>query len=147
MFELHLFPHFLSFAEEIEYDIEDTISLAGENDFIYCAPPYIGRHVDYYDSWNEQSEIALHNALVQSKAKFMLSTWDHNDFRQNEYILSVWHDCEKITKEHFYHVGAKEANRNSVIEALLTNYTITGRQNKLLSENSQISLLDMISVF
>jgi len=27
-----------------------------------------------------------------------------------------------VTKEHFYHVGAKEANRNAVFEALITNF-------------------------
>lgn len=124
---------------------QDTISMAGKSDFIYCDPPYIGRHVDYYDSWDAQSEVALHKILVESNAKFMLSTWDHNDYRQNEYILSVWHDCEKITQEHFYHVGAKEKNRNPVIEALLTNYTVTGQQNKLLSKNAQITLFDMIA--
>lgn len=121
---------------------EETIAMAGKNDFIYCDPPYIGRHVDYYDSWDEKSELALHQALIKSEAKFMLSTWDHNDYRENEYIKSVWNDCKKITREHFYHVGAKETNRNPVIEALLTNYTITGRQNKLLSDNKQISLFD-----
>ena len=119
---------------------ESTIAMAGVNDFIYCDPPYIGRHVDYYDSWDEQSEFALHNALVRSEARFMLSTWDHNDYRKNEYILSVWNDCEKITRDHFYHVGAKETNRNPVIEALLTNYTVTGQQNCLLAENEQLSI-------
>ena len=122
---------------------EDTIAMAGENDFIYCDPPYIGRHVDYYDSWDAQSEIALHDALMQSKAKFMLSTWDHSDYRNNEYLLSVWGDCKKITREHFYHVGAKEANRNPVVEALLTSYTATGNQNALLVENEQLSLFDV----
>lgn len=103
---------------------EKTIAMAGPRDFIYCDPPYIGRHVDYYDSWDEQSEIALSKALSQSGAKFMLSTWDHNDYRQNEYIDTVWVSCHKVTREHFYHVGAKEENRNPVIEALLTNYVI-----------------------
>lgn len=125
---------------------ETTIAMAGANDFIYCDPPYIGRHVDYYDSWDEQSELALHNSLVGSGAKFMLSTWDHNDYRENDYILSVWGDCEKITREHFYHVGAKEVNRNPVVEALLTNYTVTGQQNMLLTENEQISLFNPVAV-
>ena len=124
---------------------EDTILMAEVNDFIYCDPPYIGRHVDYYDSWDEESEIALHRKLIESKANFMLSTWDHNDFRQNEYINTVWCDCEKITREHFYHVGAKETNRNPVIEALLTNYKINGQQNELLEENSQITLFDIVT--
>ena len=29
----------------------DTIGGATHLDFIYCDPPYIGRHVDYYDNW------------------------------------------------------------------------------------------------
>lgn len=103
---------------------EKTILMANTNDFIYCDPPYIGRHVDYYDSWDENSEIALHNALVKSGANFMLSTWDHNAYRRNEYIDTVWGFCHKTTREHFYHVGAKEENRKPMIEALLTNYIV-----------------------
>lgn len=122
---------------------EQTISLAQQNDFIYCDPPYIGRHVDYYDSWDEQSELLLHKALFESKAKFMLSTWDHNDYRANEYVSSVWGDCFKITREHFYHVGAKESNRNPMIEALLTNYQTDGAGNALLDKNRQLSLFDI----
>ncbi len=101
---------------------EETIKLAKADDFIYCDPPYIGRHVDYYDSWDEESEIKLHKILTESKANFMLSTWSHNDFRKNEYIETIWKDCRKTTQKHFYHVGAKEKNRNAIVEALLTNY-------------------------
>lgn len=121
-----------------------TIAMAGLNDFIYCDPPYIGRHVDYYDSWDEQSELALHHALVESGARYMVSTWDHNNYRKNEYIESVWHDCEKITKEHFYHVGAKETNRNPVIEALLTNYTVSKPSKMSVTDNEQLSKFDMV---
>lgn len=28
---------------------------ATKNDFIYCDPPYIGRHVDYFDSWDQKT--------------------------------------------------------------------------------------------
>ena len=52
----------------------------------------------------------------------MLSTWDENKYRKNDYIDTVWKGCYKLNKEHFYHVGAKEANRNSMMEALLMNY-------------------------
>ena len=124
---------------------EETISAASKDDFIYCDPPYIGRHVDYYDSWDEASEVLLHDALVKSNAKFMLSTWDHNDFRRNEYIDSVWGDCEKITREHFYHLGGKEENRNPVVEALLTNYPPSGTGNKLILDFAQPTLFDMSS--
>lgn len=101
---------------------EKTIASADKNSFIYCDPPYIGRNVDYYDSWNEESEFKLRDALLSSESLFMLSTWDYNAYRKNEYIDMVWSFCHKISKEHFYHLGAKEENRNSVFEALLTNY-------------------------
>jgi DNA adenine methylase len=101
-----------------------TISEACKNDFFYCDPPYIGRHVDYYDSWDEESETSLHNLLMASGTKFILSTWDHNKYRNNKYIDSLWKECSKITKNHFYHVGAKESNRNPMVEALLVNYPV-----------------------
>ena len=119
---------------------EQTIGMADEESFIYFDPPYIGRHVDYYDSWDEQSEISLRNALLHSDAIFMLSTWDHNEYRKNEYIETIWEFCHKVTKEHFYHVGAKEKNRNPMMEALLTNYRMTGNRNYLINENEQLSL-------
>ena len=113
---------------------EKTIAMADSEDFIYCDPPYIGRNVDYYDSWNEVSEVTLSRLLRKSGAKFMVSTWDHNAYRRNEYIDTVWFFCQKVTHQHFYHVGAKEANRNPVTEALLTNYAVTRDANALLSQ-------------
>lgn len=101
---------------------EETIRKAGDNSFIYCDPPYIGRHVDYYDSWNEEKEKQLCDVLHESGARYMLSTWDFNAYRKNEYIDLLWGDCYKTTKEHFYYLGAKEKNRNTMVEALLTNY-------------------------
>ncbi|MCL2387181.1 MAG: Dam family site-specific DNA-(adenine-N6)-methyltransferase [Defluviitaleaceae bacterium] len=104
---------------------ERTLELAAnENTFVYCDPPYIGRHVDYYDSWDEEQEVRLKECLLASGARFMLSTWDYNKYRSNPYIESIWGDCNKITHEHFYFVGARESNRNSMIEALLTNYDV-----------------------
>jgi len=123
---------------------EQTIREAVNHSFIYCDPPYIGRHVDYYDSWDEEHEIRLHDALVKSNARFMLSTWDKNNYRANEYIDIVWKDCFKVNQEHFYHVGAKEANRNSMLEALLMNYNPTEipvRKRKA-EGNLQLSFFD-----
>ena len=64
----------------------DIIPLATENDIIYCDPPYYGRHVDYYNGWKEQDEALLFHLLSTTKAKFILSTWHHNDWRQNDMI-------------------------------------------------------------
>lgn len=125
---------------------ENTIEMASDNDFIYCDPPYIGRHVDYYDSWDEDSEIRLHHALSGSKAHFMLSTWHHNDYRSNEYIDRIWKDCSVVTHEHFYHVGAQEKNRNPVVEALLMNYSPPFKKERFAQSDMQISFNDLISL-
>ena len=90
--------------------------------FIYCDPPYIGRHVDYYNSWNEADERTLCDMLKKSGRSFMLSTWIGNKFRVNSCIKDTWKFCRRETQEHFYHVGAKEINRNSMLEAILMNY-------------------------
>lgn len=123
---------------------EDTIANSSKSDFIYCDPPYIGRNVDYYDSWDEESEIKLHNSLIKADSLFMLSTWHHNNYRFNKYIDEIWSECQIITQEHYYHVGAKEKNRNAITEALLTNYPITGTQNALLYNNNQLSFYDVL---
>lgn len=73
----------------------------------------------------------------------MLSTWDCNAYRKNEYIDTIWNFCNKITKEHFYHIGAKEVNRNAVMEALLTNYTPYEDCNQLIKFEEQL-MLDLI---
>lgn len=101
---------------------ERTIDEAPSNAFIYCDPPYIDRHVDYYDSWDAASETALHDHLTRRGLPFMVSTWDHNEFRTNRYVDMLWGSCNKVTTQHFYHVGARETNRKPMVEALLMNY-------------------------
>ena len=102
-------------------DFQIILKEIQQNDLVYCDPPYIGRHVDYFDSWSEEEEIILRNGLINSGTKFILSTWLSNKYRTNEYIFSIWKDCNVATKEHFYHVGGKVINRNAVYEALLSN--------------------------
>lgn len=123
---------------------EDTIKNAPKNSFIYCDPPYIGRHVDYYDSWSEEEEIKLKQSLVKSDNKFMLSTWDYNQYRKNEYLEKIWDNCNKIDVEHFYHVGAKEKNRNPMMEALLTNYETNGDNNSIENYNEQLKIVNFV---
>ena len=101
---------------------DETIAMSENNTFIYCDPPYIGRHNDYYDAWDELSEHKLCMTLRKAECYFMLSTWDYNQYRQNKYINTLWNFCRKISREHFYYVGARESNRHSMTEALLVNY-------------------------
>jgi len=104
-------------------DFNKTISEASSDDIIYCDPPYIDRHVDYYGRWDDSHERELFDRLSDFSGKFILSTWHHNDYRENEYVKTLWSRHSVLTREHFYHVGGSEKNRNPVIEALITNFT------------------------
>lgn len=102
-------------------DFGQTLSELKNTDFVYSDPPYIGRHVDYFDSWSKEEEVNLKNGLLKSNCKFILSTWLSNKYRTNDYVFTIWNDCYVATKEHFYHVGGQESNRNAVYEAILSN--------------------------
>lgn len=112
-------------------DFSKTIAEATSSDIVYCDPPYIDRHVDYYNGWDETHERKLFSSLSEYEGKFVLSSWHHNDYRENEYMKSLWSEHHVMTQEHYYHVGGKETNRNPVVEALVTNFvspSITSRK-------------------
>jgi DNA adenine methylase len=103
-------------------DFREIIPLANENDIIYCDPPYYGRYVDYYNGWTSDDEHDLYELLLHTKACFILSTWHHNDYRENEMIKKYWNKFNIVTKDHFYHSGGKIENRKSIVEALVFNF-------------------------
>lgn len=103
-------------------DFRKIISSASQDDFIYCDPPYIGRHVDYFNSWSEKDEQELYDLLSATPAKFILSTWHSNQYRTNLAIEKYAYHFTTLTREHFYHVGASEKNRNPMLEAIILNY-------------------------
>ena len=72
----------------------------------------------------EKDEELLFNLLLKTKAKFILSTWHHNDWRQNEMIEKFWSKFNVVTKDHFYHNGGSIENRRTVVEALVCNFDI-----------------------
>lgn len=100
----------------------EIIQCASENDIIYCDPPYFGRHTDYYNQWTIKDEELLYDLLSNTKAKFILSSWHHNQWRKNEMIDKFWSKYNIRTKDYFYHNGAKINNRNSIVEALIYNF-------------------------
>ena len=104
--------------------LADTIDMAGDEDLIYCDPPYIGRHTDYFNRWDEESEIEMSRLLSAARSRFILSTWHSNRYRKNTFIDELWSHYNILTREHFYHIGAKEDNRNPMLEALVMNYEV-----------------------
>ena len=100
----------------------ETINHAQAGDLIYCDPPYFGRYVDYYNGWTENDEEALYNALLNTPAHFILSTWHHNEFRANEMMDRYWNHFHVETQEHFYYGGGKIENRHAMTEALVFNF-------------------------
>lgn len=101
---------------------EETIARAGRNDVVYCDPPYWGRHVDYYNGWSADDERRLFEALSRTPARFVLSTWMRNAHRENEMVARYWKNFNIVTRDHFYHSGAKLENRRAVVEALAFNF-------------------------
>lgn len=125
----------------------DIIPLADENDIIYCDPPYYGRNVDYYNGWTEKDEELLFHLLSETKAKFILSTWHHNDWRENEMVNKYWNKFNIVTKDHFYHNGGNIENRRTVVEALVCNFDTGtfaehnhGLKEKIINEQFQFQL-------
>ena len=109
----HLFPKI----------IEKTLKEISKDDFVYCDPPYVGRHVDYFDSWDEENE---QTPIRDSESIFL-----HNSFyplgiaikhRENVFLKTLWSEFNMLTKEHFYYLGAKEENRKPMLEALVIEF-------------------------
>lgn len=114
----------------VNQGFEQTIAMAKKEDIIYCDPPYIDRYVDYYNGWNEDDENNLNKLLNNFEGKFILSTWHSNKYRENEYLKTIWKKFNLLTKEHFYHLGGSENNRNSMLEALILNHQPSKVENK-----------------
>lgn len=123
-------------------DFRQTLEETSPDDIVYCDPPYIDRHADYYNGWDDSHEHALFDALSALDARFILSTWHHNRFRENEYMTRLWSEEHHVlTREHFYHVGASEKNRHPVVEALVTNFP-TARPEHGETTQVQYALLE-----
>lgn len=113
---------------------EETIAQARKGDIIYCDPPYLGRYVDYYSGWTEDDEKRLFKVLSKTPARFILSTWHHNDYRKNPMIDTLWSEFNIVTRDHFYHSGGRLQNRRSIVEALVFNYPAHIREHNHLIE-------------
>ena len=106
------------------------IDMLGENDFVYCDPPYLVTCASYneQDGWNESKERELLELLDNLNAKgikFALSNVLENKGKTNE-ILKVWTEKYNVHYLNYsysncnYH--AKDKSENSTVEVLITNY-------------------------
>jgi DNA adenine methylase len=102
-------------------DWKETLTEIADNDFIYLDPPYIGRHTDYFNKWDTDDADELADSVKTLKAKFAYSMWKSNTYRENEHLIKHFSEYPCLTFNHFYHVGATENLRNSIVEGLVTN--------------------------
>jgi len=92
---------------------------AREDDFVYCDPPYAGRFADYFSSWTDEDAAQLEEALKILPCSFLYSMWYENRYRKNNRLDDAFHGYEIKTYSHFYHLGATEALRSGMTEALV----------------------------
>lgn len=107
--------------EFVARDWKDTLSEAKDEDFVYLDPPYIGRHTDYFNKWDDYNATELAEAVKKLPCGFAYSMWKSNDYRENEHIEQHFNGFTCLTYNHFYHVGATENLRNSIVEGLIIN--------------------------
>ena len=106
-------------------DWKDTFNKYKNNNdaFFYFDPPYINRYSDYFNKWEEKENDDFFTTIKKNKINFILSNWYSNSYRNNEVIINTFendkYDISKIN--HFYHVGGKQTNRNSIVECLIKN--------------------------
>ena len=99
-----------------------TCASAASEDMIYADPPYVGRHTDYYNAFTRADADDLAQALLRSRAGFVLSMWLENKHRRNDYVDRWFSSLPRQTTSHFYHLGSYERFRNPMTEALIISH-------------------------
>lgn len=101
------------------WDWKATLDKATVGDFVYCDPPYIARHSDYFGQWSDDDAVQLARRVTELDCGFAVSMWLENRFRRNQHVETDWGECTVRSFAHFYHVGSTERLRNSMVEALI----------------------------
>ena len=89
--------------------------------FYYFDLPYIDRYSDYFTQWTKKENKMLIDFIINNNIKFIYSNWLKNKWRTNEEITLLKEKFKIELVEHFYYVGGKLENRNSMIECLIFN--------------------------
>jgi len=101
-------------------DFREVLKKADKNNLVYLDPPYIARHCDYFNKWNDKDEQDLFNLILTKKFYFILSSWQKNSYRENPYLFKYFEKNFKIhTRKHFYIVKGKK--EKSIYEAVIMN--------------------------
>jgi DNA adenine methylase len=102
-------------------DWKNILELARDGDFVYLDPPYIGRHVDYFNHWTEQDakDLAKTTQELSDNIGFALSMWKENKYRKNKHIEEDWSGNVERDFAHYYHIGSTESLRNEMKETLI----------------------------
>lgn len=126
--------------EFVTQDWRKTVADAKPGDMIYCDPPYVGRHTDYYNGFTDEESDDLARALIGTKASFALSNWLENKYRRNEFVDRWFSDHPQRTMSHFYHVGPQESLRNEMTEVVILSECAAAQP---LVETEKESVLDL----
>lgn len=124
-------------------DWRTTLRQATSSDFLYVDPPYIGRHTDYYNSWDDTAADELAETLKTAPCGFAYSMWSKNRYRENEHLKRHFANYAILTQKHFYHVGSSEDLRNEMEEALVVSphQAVRSQTGHATESTSQLSLL------
>lgn len=122
---------------------EQTLNQVNSSDFAYIDPPYIGRHADYFNCWDDTAADALAATLRSLSCGFAYSMWAKNKFRENEHLIRWFSDFEIARQAHFYHVGPTEDLRHEMEEALVITpaYAVKNEPETKPVKASQLALL------
>lgn len=119
-------------------DWREVLTSANSEDFLYLDPPYIGRHTDYFSTWDEKTADDLAVVVQSLPAGYALSMWKENKYRKNDH-LDLWKNVDERTFLHFYHVGSTEDLRNAMVEALLIKRGFAVDSDDVLSSERQLA--------
>ena len=103
-------------------DFRETLNGISERDFVYCDPPYVGRHVDYFNSWNEENERQLFAILNRCPCKLFYRLGIVINIEKMPSSPPCGQGLISLPKNTFITFGAREANRKPMLEALVTNF-------------------------
>lgn len=107
-----------------------SVDKLGDNDFVYCDPPYLITCASYneQDGWNEEKEkelLSILDSLNDNGVKFALSNVLESKGKSND-ILKEWSEKYIIHKLNCSYGNAsyqrKDKSKNTSVEVLITNY-------------------------